>query len=65
MPQLEQLLEPEDVSTAIKVPTATLKYWRATRQGPEFLRIGRHVRYRPSDVESWLASQARATGDAA
>jgi predicted DNA-binding transcriptional regulator AlpA len=32
---------------------------RLTGDGPPYLKIGRHVRYRPSDVEAWLAKQVR------
>jgi len=31
----------------------TLKYWRTTGQGPAYLRVGKYVRYRESDVEAW------------
>lgn len=62
---MEQLLGPEDVCPKLKVSEATLKYWRATGRGPDFLRVGRHVRYRPSAVEAWLDAQCRPAGDVA
>lgn len=28
-------------------------------EGPKFVKLGRHVRYRASDVEDWIASSVR------
>lgn len=39
------------------VPVATIYQWRGKRYGPSGLRIGKHLRYRPADVERWLASR--------
>jgi hypothetical protein len=30
-----------------------------TGDGPPSLRIGKHLRYRPADVEEWLEAKAR------
>ena len=38
------------------VPVATVYAWRSRGQGPRGLKIGRHVRYRLSDVEEWVES---------
>jgi len=51
---MEQLLTPDELATRLAPPVATLKYWRASRQGPPAMRVGRHIRYRPSDVDTWL-----------
>jgi predicted DNA-binding transcriptional regulator AlpA len=51
---VEALLGPGDVSEILKVSQATLRHWRAVGRGPEYLRVGRHVRYRPSAIEEWL-----------
>lgn len=34
----------------------TVKRWRRTGDGPKFIRVGRHVRYRLADVEAWEKS---------
>ncbi|MEX0504548.1 helix-turn-helix domain-containing protein [Alphaproteobacteria bacterium LSUCC0719] len=47
-------LTADELARWLAVPIATLSYWRTTRQGPPFCRIGKHVRYRLSDVEAWL-----------
>lgn len=36
------------------VPEATLAQWRWSGVGPRYVKIGRHVRYRWSDVHRWL-----------
>jgi hypothetical protein len=46
------------VSDETRIPGGTLRYWRATGQGPKWFRIGdRRVAYLRSDVEAWLAQQ--------
>jgi predicted DNA-binding transcriptional regulator AlpA len=47
-------LTPVELSQALAVPLATLAFWRTTKQGPAFLKIGRHVRYDVQDVTAWL-----------
>ncbi|MGO1054526.1 helix-turn-helix domain-containing protein [Crossiella sp. CA198] len=46
------------MSEFLNVPKATLVAWRNKRVGPRFSTVGRHVRYRWTDVEQWLDSQA-------
>jgi predicted DNA-binding transcriptional regulator AlpA len=43
-----------DVSTYLGVPVQTLYSWRARNFGPRARRVGKHLRYRPGDVESWV-----------
>lgn len=42
---------------ANEVSTATLEKWRCTGQGPRFIRVGRKVLYRRTDIEAWLTSR--------
>lgn len=53
----EGLLSPQDLADLCQVPLATVYRWNHYGYGPLPLRIGRHVRYRPSDVEAWLQQQ--------
>lgn len=55
----DRLLTPSDVSERLGIPVKTLANWRSERRGPLPLRIGCHVRYRASDVESWLEDRVR------
>lgn len=52
---LERLLTPTDVAEMLSVPEKTLAAWRSRRQGPLFVRIGVHVRYRRCDIDDWLS----------
>lgn len=58
MPTTQQLMTLEQVADYLGVPVRTVYAWRATNKGPRGIRVGRHVRYRPADVEAWLDSQA-------
>jgi excisionase family DNA binding protein len=49
-----RLLSIEEVAEYLDVPVATVRTWRANKSGPRGIRVGKHVRYRPSDVELWL-----------
>lgn len=48
----------EEVADYLGLPPQTLAQWRSRRKGPTYLKVGRHVRYRWSDVEKWLDTQA-------
>ena len=41
----DQLLTMEEVSDVVRVPIATLRYWRHLGMGPHGFRVGRNVRY--------------------
>ncbi len=46
---------PEQVSEFYGVPVGTLYQWRQKGTGPKAVRIGKHLRYRRSDVLAWPA----------
>lgn len=51
----DPLLSTKQLSKLLDTPRRTLEAWRFRGQGPNFLRVNsRLVRYRASDVESWL-----------
>jgi excisionase family DNA binding protein len=52
---IEQLFTPAEVAELLRIPLKTLYQWRHRGVGPQALKIGRHLRYRPSDVEAFLA----------
>jgi|SoimicmetaTmtHMA_FD_contig_31_1068452_length_814_multi_3_in_0_out_0_1 excisionase family DNA binding protein len=54
-----------EVAGLLRVPPATLRYWRHQHTGPRSFRIGRHVRYSRTDVEEWLRNQRDADGSGA
>ncbi|WP_353885176.1 helix-turn-helix domain-containing protein [uncultured Bifidobacterium sp.] len=54
------LLDPRELSNITGIPLGTLAYWRHAGKGPLFLRLGgRVIRYRKSDVDSWIANSVR------
>jgi hypothetical protein len=45
----------EQVAKQLNVSVASLRRWRLVNRGPQFIKVGSLVRYRPDDVERWLA----------
>ncbi|GAA2184683.1 hypothetical protein GCM10009785_33580 [Brooklawnia cerclae] len=58
-----KLLTTPEVAEQIRVPEATLRYWRHMGLGPRSAKLGRRVVYREDDVLAWL--DAKFEGDAA
>jgi excisionase family DNA binding protein len=50
----DRLLWPKQVAEMLGVPIGTLANWRYQARGPAFVKVGRHVRYRRSDVAAWI-----------
>ena len=59
--QQDHLLTPSDLAVLLGVPVATLYNWRYEDRSSWF-QVGRHLRYRQSDVDNWLNEQRQATG---
>jgi excisionase family DNA binding protein len=57
MDQLDRLLTPQDLAGYLEIPVATIYAWRHRRQGPPGFKVGRHLRYRLSDVERWISQR--------
>jgi predicted DNA-binding transcriptional regulator AlpA len=55
----DELMTLKEVATLVRVPEATLRYWRHLGTGPRGFRIGRSVRYWRNDVMHWLEEQSR------
>jgi predicted DNA-binding transcriptional regulator AlpA len=54
-----RLLTPAEAAAWLGRAPATLANWRAAGTGPPHVKEGRLVRYRKSDLESWLLDQAQ------
>jgi hypothetical protein len=54
----DELLTLQEVAVVVRVPVATLRYWRHLGTGPRSFRIGRGVRYWRTEVFTWLDDQA-------
>lgn len=51
-------LTPRQLAAWLGVPVQTVYTWRHRRVGPRGHRVGKHVRFRRSDVERWLEERA-------
>ena len=53
---MSNLMTEDEVSNRLNVSVASLRRWRLQKRGPLFIKVGFLVRYRPEDLESWLAA---------
>lgn len=54
----DELMTSAEVASLIRVPAATLRYWRYIGIGPKSFKMGpRRVLYRRQDVQDWVAAQ--------
>jgi predicted DNA-binding transcriptional regulator AlpA len=51
------LLTEEEVARQLHVSLAALRRWRLEGRGPRFIKVSALVRYRPEELEQWLASR--------
>jgi hypothetical protein len=58
----DEMLSIEEASAFLRVPVATMRYWRHLGSGPFSFRVGRHVRYWRTDLVLWRAEQGRRPG---
>ncbi|WP_005036566.1 helix-turn-helix transcriptional regulator [Holophaga foetida] len=56
-PHPPALLDSLHAAGVLNVSVLTLADWRCKGTGPAFLKVGRCVRYRRSDLEAWLNSR--------
>ncbi len=54
MVENKKLLTPIEVAELTGLSTDTLAQWRSQRRGIPYLKIGRAVRYDPTDVQAYL-----------
>ena len=43
----------------LRVTRRSLQRWRAAGTGPPYIKMARHVRYKPDDVQQWIDRQSR------
>ena len=51
----DRLLSAQELAVYLEVPVKTIYTWRHRSTGPRGFRVGKHLRFRWCDVESWLA----------
>ncbi|HET7355998.1 MAG TPA: helix-turn-helix domain-containing protein [Nocardioidaceae bacterium] len=59
----DELLTLKEVADLLRVPEATLRYWRHLGTGPRGFRLGRSVRYWRTDLTLWLTEQTNRPRD--
>jgi predicted DNA-binding transcriptional regulator AlpA len=52
----DHLLMEVHAAEFLKLSPRTLQAWRAAGHGPAFVRVGRSIRYRHSDLVAWIES---------
>lgn len=58
------LLPQQQLAHILAVSERTLERWRVEGCGPAYLKAGRRVLYRRSDVDQWLDNNARTSTSA-
>jgi hypothetical protein len=53
------LLTQAELARQINISERSLERWRVEGAGPEFVKAGRKVLYRPQDIERWLRQCTR------
>ncbi|MGW0703472.1 helix-turn-helix domain-containing protein [Streptomyces sp. NPDC002867] len=56
----DRYLTPEDIAAMFSVPIETVYQWRKKRTGPPGFRVGKHLRYDPASVRTWVNEQMAA-----
>lgn len=63
---LEKLLPPNEAAAYLGNQPQTLAVWRSSgRYGLPFVRVGRAIRYRESDLKSWIEQRTTTSVTAA
>lgn len=50
------LLSEDELAALLDVKAQTLQSWRVQKTGPDFVKLGKAVFYRKTDVEDWIAA---------
>jgi hypothetical protein len=59
MDDIAELISEADLAAQLQQKLATLAAWRVGGRGPDYVKIGRKIFYRPADVTAWLTRQRR------
>lgn len=61
--EAREFLDEKGLCALLAISSVTATKWRAKAKGPPFIKVGRLVRYRRSDIDAWL--QANTIGSLA
>ena len=62
MPEREKLMSVDELAALVGRSRRTVLDWNSRGEGPRYIRLGRRIAYRPSDIEKWLKSREVARG---
>ncbi|MFE1592113.1 helix-turn-helix transcriptional regulator [Nocardia sp. NPDC058705] len=65
MTEQRPLAEPKAIADFLGTTPQQLAQYRYLGKGPRYIKVGKRVRYRWSDVEAWLTDNTRTTTGAA
>ncbi len=54
-----EVMTTEQVADYLQVRPRTVERWCYTGDGPTFVKVGRHRRFRRADVDAWLEEHSR------
>jgi excisionase family DNA binding protein len=54
-------LRVREAASRLGLSASTLNKWRTQGRGPKFVKLGRSVCYRATDLEAWLQEQTRSS----
>lgn len=59
--RFEPLWSVQEAAEYLGVPVSTLYNWRCHHCGPPGYRVGRYLRFRPTEVRDWVDSRRAAS----
>jgi excisionase family DNA binding protein len=62
MDRHDRLLTVDELAEYLGVPVGTVYAWRYRHEGPPGFRVGKYVRYRWQDVQTWIQAQLENVG---
>ena len=54
----DKMISPTELADMLNVSVRTVYTWKSNGTGPRAIKVGKHIRYRTSDVEQWLEGLA-------
>ncbi|GAA0547909.1 putative DNA-binding transcriptional regulator AlpA [Rhizomicrobium palustre] len=55
----DRLLRPRDAAVMLGLSESTLAKMRLSGGGPEYLKLGRSIRYTRKSIDAWVTARAR------
>lgn len=55
---MDHLISAEQAANILNISPSTLAKMRLSGVSPRFIKLGRRVAYRPSDLEAWIEAQS-------